>query len=161
MQASHEESLAPIPADDGERSLRQAIETFFFAYRAFTALPDRMLGEQGLGRVHHRILYFVGRDPGCSINELLHTLGVSKQALNLPLRELVERDLVGMTPDEHDRRIPRLCLTRAGEALERALSATQMQLLQEGFATAGTGAEQGWRAVMHRLIRCPDDGTPS
>lgn len=131
-----------------EAALREAIENFFFAYRAFTSLPDQVLAEQGLGRVHHRILYFVGRDPGCSVNELLHTLGVSKQALNPPLRELVERGLVGMTPAEHDRRIRRLRLTATGETLERQLSASQMQLLRQGFGLAGAGAEAGWRAVM-------------
>ena len=136
-----------------ETALREAIEAFFFAYRAFTTSPDRMLGEQGLGRVHHRILYFVGRDPGCSVNELLHTLEVSKQALNPPLRELVERGLIGMTPAEHDRRIRRLSLTAAGEALERQLSASQMQLLRQGFGRAGDGAEAGWRAVMACLTQ--------
>lgn len=136
-----------------ESALREAIEAFFFAYRAFTTSPDRMLGEQGLGRVHHRILYFVGRDPGCSVNELLHTLEVSKQALNPPLRELVERGLIGMTPAEHDRRIRRLSLTEAGAALERQLSAGQMQLLRQGFGLAGNGAEAGWRAVMACLTQ--------
>ena len=44
-----------------EAQLRDAIEHFYFAYRAFTAKPDRILEQRGLGRVHHRILYFVGR----------------------------------------------------------------------------------------------------
>ena len=61
--------------------LQQAIELFYFAYRSFTAVPDQILQDKGLGRVHHRILYFVGRNPGLNINELLTILQVSKQAL--------------------------------------------------------------------------------
>ena len=46
-----------------QEELRASIEIFYFAYRAFTARPDRILKQRGLGRVHHRILYFVGRNP--------------------------------------------------------------------------------------------------
>ena len=44
-----------------QAELREAIELFFFGYRAFTAPPDRLLEAWDLGRVHHRVLYFVAR----------------------------------------------------------------------------------------------------
>ena len=66
---------------------RESIEAFYFAYRQFTAGPDKVLGRKGLNRVHHRILYFIGRKPGVGVGELLDTLQVSKQALNAPLRQ--------------------------------------------------------------------------
>jgi len=134
-----------------EAALREAIEAFFFAYRAFTAGPDRILGERGLGRVHHRILYFVGRSPGIAINALLDTLGVTKQALNAPLRQLVEMKLVSVRTAAHDRRYRELRLTREGERLEAQLTGTQMAHLGATFAAAGKGAEIGWRAVMRRM----------
>src|SRR6185436_9885583 len=86
-----------------EEKLREAIELFYFAYRTFTNGPDHMLDERGLGRVHHRILYFVGRNPQIAINALLEILDVSKQALHAPLRALLEARLVVMQADEHDR----------------------------------------------------------
>ena len=146
---------SPVAGDAGagdEPRLRAAIEAFFFAYREFTAVPDQMLAEQGLGRVHHRILYFVGRHPGGTVSKLLQVLQVSKQALHQPLRELSERGLVCSTPDTHDRRIKRLALTERGQVLERELSETQMRLLRQGFALAGDLAESGWQAVMESLI---------
>ena len=73
----------------GDKPLLEAMELLYFGYRAFTARPDRILQEKGLGRVHHRILYFVGRNPCININELLNILGVSKQALTAPLRKLI------------------------------------------------------------------------
>ena len=42
-----------------QEELLEAIELFYFSYRSFTAGPDQILQNQGLGRVHHRILYFV------------------------------------------------------------------------------------------------------
>ena len=83
------EPIVALPAESRETLLRLAIEQFYFGYRAFTALPDRILSQRGLGRVHHRILYFVGRNPKISVNDLLGMLSVTKQALNAPLRQLI------------------------------------------------------------------------
>lgn len=138
------------PAAD-EARLRAAIEHFYFGYRAFTARPDRILAERGLGRVHHRILYFVGRNPAISVNALLGILGVSKQALNAPLRRLVELGLIAMVPGAHDRRVRELTLTGAGVELESRLTGSQLALLGEVFAAVGEQAEAGWLAVMMRL----------
>ena len=134
-----------------EAALRLAIEQFYFGYRAFTAPPDRILDQRGLGRVHHRILYFVGRNPQISVNALLSTLSVSKQALNAPLRQLVEMRLVAMDTAAHDRRVRQLSLTPAGAKLEAQLTGTQMKQLQTVFAQAGASAEAGWHQVMRSL----------
>jgi DNA-binding MarR family transcriptional regulator len=128
--------------------LLESIELFYFAYRAFTARPDRTLQQRGLGRVHHRILYFVARNPGITVNALLGTLRVSKQALNAPLRQLVEMKLVATAVAPHDRRVKQLSLTADGGRLEGQLTATQEKQLTDAFAVAGERAESGWRKVM-------------
>lgn len=132
----------------GKRELLEAIELFYFAYRSFTAGPDKVLQSQDLGRVHHRILYFVARNPGLNINELLRILDVSKQALNGPLRRLQELELVQAEADEQDRRVKRLRLSKAGEALERRLTRIQMKQLEGVFRDAGGEAVAGWRRIM-------------
>ena len=63
-----------------------AMEAFFFGYQAFTSKPDEILARRGLSRVHHRILFFIAKYPGLSVKQLLGYLGVTKQALNTPLR---------------------------------------------------------------------------
>ena len=134
-----------------QAALQEAIELLYFGYRAFTDRPDRILGQRGLNRVHHRILYFVGRNPDVSVNALLGILEVSKQALNGPLRQLVEMDLIALRAAAHDRRVKQVRLTYAGEKLEARLSGTQAKQLAEVFEAAGPGAEAGWRQVMRRL----------
>ena len=37
-----------------DEQLRKGIEAMFFAYRGFTADPDRILEQYGYGRAHHR-----------------------------------------------------------------------------------------------------------
>jgi DNA-binding MarR family transcriptional regulator len=131
--------------------LRESIELFYFAYRAFTSRPDRILDQRGLGRVHHRILYFVGRNPDLAVNALLEILGVSKQALNAPLRQLIEMKLVSVCLAEHDRRFKQLRLTEHGKLLEAQLTGTQMKHLAAVFAAAAGQAERDWKRVMKEL----------
>jgi DNA-binding MarR family transcriptional regulator len=136
-----------------QAELREAIELLYFSYREFTAGPDRILAERGLSRVHHRILYFVGRSPGIPINALLAILGVTKQALNAPLRQLTGRKLVAVLAGAQDRRVRELSLTAEGARLEARLSGTQMRKLAAVFAEAGMPAEAGWREVMRTLAK--------
>jgi len=136
---------------NSEARLREAIELFYFAYRAFTDQPDRLLERHGLGRVHHRILYFVGRRSGLAVGDLLKTLGISKQALNAPLRQLLAMKLVATEEASHDRRVRQLSLTAAGRKLESQLTGRQMVQLESVFAAVGADSESRWRAVMMAL----------
>lgn len=134
-----------------EVALNRALELFHFAYRAFTAGPDRILETKGLQRVHHRILYFLGRNPGIAVNGLLEILGVSKQALNAPLRQLLEMKLVDSQTNATDRRVRELRLTSDGARLEASLSGLQRKRMEEIFRQAGPEAETAWRSVMSTI----------
>nr|WP_314564162.1 MarR family transcriptional regulator [uncultured Pseudomonas sp.] len=130
---------------------RLVMETFFFGYQAFTAKADDMLARRGLSRVHQRILFFIAREPGLSNKALLEVLNVSKQALNIPLRQLQEMQLVAMATDATDKRKRRLSLTRGGAALEQTLRREQMRLVQAALAAAGPAAAEGWLAFNQAL----------
>lgn len=131
----------------------RSIELFYFAYRSFTSRPDEILEEMGLGRVHHRILYFIGRNPGTPVHGLLKILGVTKQALNGPIRQLIGMELVTAQTATYDRRIKLLTLTDAGSKLEFQLTGTQIENLARTFESVGPEAETGWRKVMEALSK--------
>ena len=124
-----------------------AMEAFFFGYQAFTAKPDEMLARRGLSRVHHRILFFIAKYPGLCMKELRGYLGVSKQALNTPLRQLMEMHLVQSEAAADDKRKRLLGFTAEGARLEQALRREQARLLQRVFAEVGEDAVQGWLKV--------------
>jgi DNA-binding MarR family transcriptional regulator len=136
--------------------MRRCIEAFYFGYREFTARPDRILEERGLGRVHHRILYFVGQNPGIGVGGLLDILEVSKQALNAPLRQLIAMSLVANSVADHDRRIRQLALTESGRELEAELTQVQINLLVSIFESLPAQVEQDWLLVMNTLARQQD-----
>ncbi|SHN25904.1 DNA-binding transcriptional regulator, MarR family [Pseudomonas asturiensis] len=130
---------------------QRAMEAFFFGYQAFTAKADEMLDKRGFSRVHQRIVFFIARYPGLSVKELLTALGVSKQALNAPLRQLIAMDLVRSTTGQTDKRKRLLELTEEGMKFEHSLRREQVKLLQRVFADAGQAAVDGWMAVNEAL----------
>ncbi|MCB2119915.1 MAG: MarR family transcriptional regulator, partial [Rhodobacteraceae bacterium] len=94
-----------------DEQLRKGIEAMFFAYRGFTADPDRILENHAYGRAHHRAIHFINRQPGLTVNTLLSVLGVTKQSLNRVLRTLVEDGLVESRVGRRDKRERHLFLT--------------------------------------------------
>jgi DNA-binding MarR family transcriptional regulator len=132
--------------------LRQGIELMFFAYRGFTADPDRILSARNYGRAHHRAIHFVNRRPGLMVNELLDILGVTKQSLNRVLRQLVDDGLVDSRVGALDRRQRNLHLTERGRAFEQELSAAQRQRMRAAFSMAGPEAVHGFRKVLEAMI---------
>ena len=130
----------------------RGIEAMFFAYRAFTSDPDRILAEKGYGRAHHRALHFVGRDPGLTVNALLTILGVTKQSLNRVLRTLVEDGLVESRVGTRDRRERQLFLTAPGADLEGQLSQAQRERMRSAYSAAGPEAVQGFRKVLEAMM---------
>jgi DNA-binding MarR family transcriptional regulator len=133
-------------AQPRERRLDEAWELMHFALRAVIARPDALLETRGLSRVHHRILFFVAREPDITVNQLLQVLGVSKQALNQPLRQLYAQKLVTYTPAPSDRRQRRLVLTEAGRELERRLTEPQHAMFEAALRASGTRGRSGMAA---------------
>ena len=114
------------------------IELLFFAYRDFVADADRLLADDGFGRAHHRVLYFVSRRPGLTVAELLDILKITKQSLNRVLKDLLERGYVTSRLGEADRRQRRLHATPQGEALILEVARVQSGRLDRALAAAGT-----------------------
>ncbi len=135
-----------------DEQLRQGIEAMFFAYRGFTADPDRILATMAYGRAHHRALHFIARAPGTTVNNLLEILGVTKQSLNRVLRTLVEDGLVESKVGSADRRERHLYLTEAGAALEQRLSDAQRARMRAAFRQAGPQAVAGFRTVLEAMM---------
>lgn len=135
-----------------DEQLRQGIEAMFFAYRGFTADPDRILADMAYGRAHHRAIHFINRAPGTTVNNLLNILGVTKQSLNRVLRTLIEDGLVESKVGKADKRERHLFLTENGEALEGVLSDAQRTRMRAAYRAAGPDAVAGFRMVLEAMM---------
>lgn len=135
-----------------DNQLRQGIEAMFFAYRGFTADPDRILEEYGYGRAHHRAIHFIHGSPGTTVNNLLNILGVTKQSLNRVLRTLVNDTLVEVKIGVQDKRERHLHLTSQGLQLQERLSAAQSNRMRKAFKNAGPNAVSGFKTVLEAMM---------
>ncbi len=135
------------------QQLNEAMELMHFGFRKLIEKPDQLLAKRGMGRMHHRLLYFIGRNEGLSVSELTDILQISKQALHRPLTQLISRELVSSQADTRDGRIRRLTLTRKGKALEIRLSRMQRNQFRRVFAQVSKREERAWREVMRLLMQ--------
>lgn len=135
-----------------EEEVRRGIELLYFGYSHMIRGADAILERHGLGRAHHRALYFIARRPGLAVSELLRLLAITKQSLSRVLAELVARGLVRQEVGTLDRRRRLLTLTEAGTALEAELFEALRSRVSEAYARAGQGAVTGFWAVLMGLI---------
>lgn len=135
-----------------DEQLKKGIEAMFFAYRGFTADPDRILENHAYGRAHHRAMHFINRSPGTTVNNLLSILGVTKQSLNRVLRTLIEDGLVDSRIGRQDKRERHLFLTERGLELEQELSEAQRNRMRSAFRAAGPEAVSGFRQVLEAMM---------
>ena len=135
-----------------DEQLRQGTEAMFFAYRGFTADPDKILDQISYGRAHHRAIHFINVTPGSTVNNLLSILGITKQSLNRVLRKLIKDGLVESLVGQDDRRERHLFLTDQGRELEKQLSTAQHQRMRKAFRKAGPEAVAGFRTVLEAMM---------
>ena len=135
-----------------EEELRRGIELMFFAYRDFTGEADSILAEQNMGRAHHRAIYFIGRNPGITVSELLAILNITKQSLSRVLSALVETGHVEQRTGPEDRRQRLLYLPETGTELETRLTEVQGRRFARAYREAGMTAVEGLQRVLEGLL---------
>ncbi|SFS12044.1 MarR family winged helix-turn-helix transcriptional regulator [Sphingomonas jatrophae] len=135
-----------------EAEIRKGVELLYFGYSNLYRGTDRTLADQGLGRAHHRALYFIARQPDLTVSALLRILSITKQSLGRVLNELAERGLVESRPGTSDRRQRLLRLTEAGARLEGELFAAMKDKLSGAYARAGQSSVTGFWQVLEGLV---------
>ncbi len=141
-----------------DAAIRRGMELMIFAQSRFVRSADEKLGQMGLGRAHHRAMYFIGRKPDITVGELLAMLGVTKQSLGRVMKDLIDRDLVQMRHGNIDRRHRLLRLTAKGNALEQTLYEEQREKMAKAYSHAGQEAVAGYWSVLEALI--PESARP-
>ncbi|GAP03235.1 MarR family transcriptional regulator [Fructobacillus pseudoficulneus] len=121
------------------------LPTIFFAYQEFSSMVD--LSHYNLTKNQHRILFIIFALEDVSIKKILLLLGISKQAANVALRDLLSRDLVTEERSKEDKRIKYLQLTPAGRALSDQISVEQQTILNKYF----DAADGDWQQAMTKL----------
>lgn len=135
-----------------EAELRRGIELMFFAYRDFTGEADALLADYGLGRAHHRALYFIGCHPDMTVSDLLDILNITKQSLSRVLSQLIEEGYVEQREGAQDRRQRLLRLTLKGRTLEEQVNDLQSKRFAKAYRKCGVGAVDGFQRVLSQIL---------
>lgn len=135
-----------------EDAIRGGMDLLLFANVHHLRRADEKLAELGLGRAHHRVLYFVGRRPDMAVSELLSILAVTKQSLGRVTKDLARKGLIEQHTSTRDRRRRLLRLTAAGAELERALFDVLHDNVARAYAASGGEAVAGFWTFMQHLI---------
>jgi DNA-binding MarR family transcriptional regulator len=141
-----------VPVSEIEIPQIDQIELLFFAYRDFTADPDRILERLGMGRAHHRALYFINRRPGMTVAELISILSITKQSLARVLRELLGAGYICQITGDHDRRQRHLYPTQSGRKLILELSAPQSRRIEAALREGGIAEPELIARFMRAMI---------
>lgn len=144
--------LPPSPLFLREAEVRRGIELLYFGYSSLIKRADDKLAGTPYGRAHHRAIYFIARQPGLTVSELLHLLDITKQSLGRVLTDLQDGGLVEQKIGERDRRQRCLFLTPAGKTFEGELFDLLRQRMAEAYAEAGQQAVGGFWEVLHGLL---------
>lgn len=156
VQNSPEPFRGASPLFLREPEIRRGVELLYFGYSHLYRGIDEGLATKGLGRAHHRSLYFIARQPDLTVSELIRLLGITKQSLGRVLGDLTERGLVETRTGRSDRRQRLLRLTPEGQALEAELFEALREKLSAAYAQAGQGSVAGFWKVLEGLIP-PDE----
>ncbi len=131
------------PAPAAPAPMFDLIELLFFAYRDFVGDADRLLENYRFGRAHHRVLHFVFRHPGLTVNALLDILKITKQSLNRVMKDLTDGHLIEVRAGTTDRRRRLLHPTPEGRKLALDLAHLQSERFRRTLATLPDEARAG------------------
>jgi DNA-binding MarR family transcriptional regulator len=127
--------------------LDEAIELIYFGSLGTTRNANDYLAQFGFSQAHHRVLYMLARHAGLNVGELVKVLGISKQAAQRPIRQLMDGGYLSVKrdPDQHRSKI--LQLTAKGREIEHQASSHKRAVVQKAFGN-DVVARDHWTRVM-------------
>ncbi|MBT8472505.1 MAG: MarR family transcriptional regulator [Marinicaulis sp.] len=133
-----------------------ALSLLLFARLALAADADSELASCEFGRTHHRILFLVAHRPGVTIGEIVTLLRLSAQAIQGPLRGLIDAGMIEQQSSERDRRKRHLNATAIGEEFLAEISNGQFERIANARRRAGDDSYDGFVRFMRALMEKAD-----
>ncbi|MCF8208068.1 MAG: MarR family winged helix-turn-helix transcriptional regulator [Rhodoferax sp.] len=139
-----------------EQSAMRTVELIYFAHIDQADCADHILAKHGIGRPHHRVMYFSNKKPGISVRELMALLRITNQALARTTNQLSALGYLEQRYNLTDRRIRQNFLTNKGAALLAKLTRNQVVRVAMALDALGPNGIDGlWRGL-EALVRPQD-----
>ena len=135
-----------------DEQLRLGIEAMFFAFKGFTADPDKILQNYSYGRAHHRAIHIIERHQGITISGLLNKLKITKQSLNRVLRDLIKNKSVVIKKGEIDSRQRRIFLNEKGKKLFDEIFLEQKKRIYNALKNSDSDSVIKFKNVLSKIV---------
>jgi DNA-binding MarR family transcriptional regulator len=130
----------------------KALVLHFMVQLSLVEDAEPRVATRGMGRVHHRLLYFAHFTPGITVGELLGVLGVKHQNIQAPLRQLVQEGYILARASSRDRRLRQLHCSRKGDMLLEHVSAGQRERVNRAYENVSTKDVDSYLKVMTAML---------
>jgi DNA-binding MarR family transcriptional regulator len=145
-------NLPKAPALEQTKLIHKGLLLHFMVQLTLVEDADPRVATRGMGRVHHRILYFAHFTPGITVSELLSVLGVKHQNIQAPLRQLVQEGYILPRTSSGDRRLKQLYCSRKGDRLLEHVSAGQRERVNRAYESVSPKDVGSYLKVMTAML---------
>lgn len=138
------------------KELHSTLTLLMLVHLAIASDAEEELAKFKMARTHHRILYLVTHNPGVTVGKVVEILRVSSQAVQGPMRDLLNGGYIEQRSASTDKRKRNLHATAKGEKLLYTISAKQFARIAKAFERSTPTAAQNFRMVLSRLADSDD-----
>lgn len=135
-----------------KRLVHKGLVLHFMLQLSISEDADERLSPRGMGRVHHRILYFAHFTPGITVSELLAVLNVKHQNIQPALQQLVKEGYIVTRASPHDGRVKQLFCSRKGDRLLELVSGGQRDRINRGYDSVTAKDVASYFKVMEAML---------
>tara|TARA_B100002051_G_scaffold217546_1_gene210415 strand:+ start:260 stop:700 length:441 start_codon:yes stop_codon:yes gene_type:complete len=135
-----------------DEQIKDCIKLLFYAYRETFSDPKEVLRKKSLGSAHYRTIYFIERNEGISVNELIIKLKITKQSLNRVLRDLKYSKIIKQIKDKRDTRRKLLYLDQIGKNYYDEIFETQKKRIFNALKNSNSESVLHFKEVLKKII---------
>lgn len=111
------------------------------------------LKKYNLNQTQHRIIYSISELDIPSMGNIQKLLNISRQALNVNVRDLMSRNLIEEITSDKDKRIKTLHLTKDGNDLNNQINAEQTEKIESIFENVDNDWEQAMKELADEYVK--------
>ena len=139
-----------------DEQIKEFIEKLFLTYRDTFSDSKSVLNKYSLGIAHNKVLHILSTYKGITIGELLDKLKITKQSLNMILRDLIKLDVLTFQKDSKDTRIKHVYLNEKGEKIFNEIFSKQKKRIYNALLNSSAKEVVDFNKVLKKLIN-PDE----
>ena len=132
--------------------LKEFIEKLFIGYRESFNDPKKILNKYSLGIAHHKAIHLISLHQGITISQLLRKLKVTKQSLNIVLKDLISLDAIQFKKGEKDTRLKHVFLTKKGNQIFNEIFFAQKKRIYKALINSSSVEINSFNNVLKKII---------